>query len=258
MWIDTHAHLADVREDVFLQKINSAKSAGVAGIINIATNINEAKIAVERTFLNTPIKTFAVIGVCVPESGNFYDKDGWIEELENLSLSKNVVAIGETGIDGSQKNGYSSFDNQMIVFEKQIALAKKINKPLVVHSRMLDEKAFEICVSAGLEKALFHCFTGTAEIAKKITDKGYFVSFSGITTFKNAELDDTVKAVPIERLLVETDSPWLAPEPFRGKQNEPAFVRFVGEKIARICEMSSEKLAEITQKNAENFFNVSF
>ncbi|MDR0305001.1 MAG: TatD family hydrolase [Chitinispirillales bacterium] len=258
MWVDTHAHLASVSYDEFMQKIIAAKTAGVVGVINVATNIDEAKIAVERTFSETPIKTFAVIGVCVPESENFYEDEDWIETLENLALSENVVAIGETGMDGSQKSDYPPLDKQAVVFDKQIALSKKINKPLVVHSRMLDEKVLEICVSQGMKDVLFHCFTGSAQMAKKITDNGYFISFSGITTFKNSGLDETIKAVPIERILVETDSPWLAPSPFRGKPNEPAFVRFVGEKVSQIYGINKEKFAEIIQQNAENFFAVSF
>lgn len=258
MWIDTHAHLADVSDAEFMKKLESAKNAGVAGVINIGTDLAESKTAVERSFWNTPIKTFAVVGICVPESAKFADKDDWVKILEETAVSQNVVAIGETGIDGAEKNAYPPIEKQTFVFEKQICLAKKLNKPIVVHSRMLDEKAFEICVSAGIEKALFHCFTGNEKIAKKISDRGYFVSFSGIATFKNGGLDDAVKAVSIEQTLIETDSPWLAPVPHRGERNEPAFVSFVGEKIAKVLNMDKEKFAEITQKNAEKFFGVTF
>jgi len=258
MWIDTHAHLADISDAEFMKKLESAKSAGVAGVINIGTDLAESKTVVERSFWDTPVKTFAVAGICVPESANFADDGEWIKILEETASSKNVVAIGETGIDGAEKNGYPPIEKQMVVFEKQIDLAKKLNKPVVVHSRMLDEKAFEICVSAGVEKALFHCFTGNKETAKKICDRGYFVSFSGIATFKNGGLDDAIKAVNIDQMLIETDSPWLAPEPHRGKRNEPAFVSFVGEKMAGILNVDKEKFADITQKNAEKFFKVAF
>ena len=258
MWIDTHAHLADVSDAEFMKKLESAKNANVAGVINIGTDLTESKTVVERSFWNTPIKTFAVVGICVPESANFADDGEWIKILEETASSKNVVAIGETGIDGAEKSAYPPIEKQMVVFEKQIDLAKKLNKPIVIHSRMLEEKAFEICVSAGMEKVLFHCFTGNKEIVKKICDRGYFVSFSGIATFKNSGLDDAIKAANIEQMLIETDSPWLAPEPYRGKRNEPAFVSFVGEKIAGILDMDKEKFAEITQRNAEKFFGVVF
>ena len=258
MWIDTHAHLAGLCENEFLSVLQSAKTAGVGGVINIATDLEESKIVIEQAKLQTPVKTFAVIGIAVPESSIFSEMDGWVEKIENLAKNKEVIAIGETGIDFAGKSDYPPIEKQIAVFEKQIEIAKKLNKPLVVHSRMAEEKVLETVLSAGLKNVLFHCFTGTAETAKKITDSGFYISFSGIATFKKSGLEEAVKAVPSDKILVETDAPWLAPEPFRGKPNEPAFVKYVGEKVAQIRGIESGKLAEITRINAEKFFGVQF
>jgi len=258
MWIDTHAHLAELGDSEFLQVLDNAKNSGVCGIINIGTNIDESKTAIKQTKINTPIKTFAVVGVAVPESANFCEKFEWAYELENLAKDELVVAIGETGLDFAGKEDYPPVEKQIIVFEKHIEIAKKLNKPLVIHSRMAEEKVLEMLTSAGIKKAVFHCFTGNAEVAKKIIDAGFFVSFSGIATFKKGSLDEAAKYVPQDRILVETDAPWLAPVPFRGKTNEPAFVRFVGEKIAQIRGVENEKFADIVKNNAENFFGIKF
>jgi TatD DNase family protein len=258
MWVDSHAHLSQISKNDFLKQLNSAMIAGVSGIINIGTNIEESQTAIERAGIESPVKTFAAIGICVPESGGFVENFDWVERLQNLAKSPNVVAIGETGIDGAKKDGYPPLEKQIPVFKKQIELAKKLDKPLIVHSRMQDEEALEMCVSAGVKSVLFHCFTGTARCAKNILQAGYFISFSGIVTFAKSGLDETVKAVDLDKMLVETDAPWLAPAPYRGKQNEPAHVSLVGEKIAQIRGIDKEILAKITKENSEKFFGVAF
>jgi TatD DNase family protein len=123
---------------------------------------------------------------------------------------------------------------------------------------MLEEKALEICISAGIKKVLFHCFTGNAQTVVKITEAGFYVSFSGIVTFKKDILDDAVKATPLDKILVETDSPWLAPVPHRGERNEPSYIRFIGEKIAEIYRIDEKFMANRIKENTEKFFNVSF
>jgi len=258
MWIDTHAHLCQTNESDFFAQLERAKEAGVCGIINIGTDIEESKTAIRRAKLPTPLKTFAAIGICVPESGNFSDNFDWVDELSDLAKSPEVVAIGETGLDGAGKDGYPSIDLQLSAFKKQIELAKLHNLPLIVHSRMQDEKVLEMCISSGIKKALFHCFTGTAESAKKITDAGFYISFSGIITFAKSGLNEVIKAVPTEQILIETDAPWLAPAPFRGKPNEPSYIRFVGEKVAEIREIDEYAMAKIIKENTQNFFDIVF
>lgn len=258
MWIDTHAHLAELCESEFLLNLDNAKNAGVGGIINIGTNITESKNAIKQAKIIAPVKTFAVVGIAVPESFDYCGNFEWVAELENLAKDESVVAIGETGLDFAGKEDYPPIETQRTVFEKHIEIAKKLNKPIVIHSRMAEEKVLEMLISAGIKKAVFHCFTGNAETAKKITDAGFFVSFSGIVTFKRGVLDETVKSVLQDRIFVETDAPWLAPVPFRGKTNEPANVKIVGEKIASILEIDAEKLAEQTKNNTEKFFDVKF
>jgi TatD DNase family protein len=258
MWIDTHAHLANICESEFLQGLDAAKRAGVSGIINIGTNIEESRIVIKQAKINAPIKTFAVVGIAVPDSADYCENNDWVAEIESLAKEESVVAIGETGLDFAGKEDYPSVEKQTIVFEKHMEIAKKINKPIIIHSRMADEKVLEMLQSAEIKKAVFHCFTGTPESAKKITDAGFYISFSGIATFKKGSLDASIKVVPEEQILIETDAPWLAPVPFRGKKNEPAFVHFVGEKIAEIRGIENEKFAEQILNNAEKFFGVKF
>ena len=258
MWIDTHAHLSAFDENTYFAQLKRAKDAGIHAVINVGTNMEESRIAAERAKLKAPVKTFAAVGICVPESGNYVGDFAWADELSELAKSPEVVAIGETGLDGAGKGGYPSKEVQAVTFKKQIELAKTIKKPLIVHSRMQDEEALDLCASAGIKKALFHCFTGTAEAAKKIVNAGYYISFSGIATFAKSGLDDAIRAVPSDRLLIETDSPWLSPVPFRGKQNEPANLRFVAEKVAQVRGIEEDELAENIKDNAQNFFEVMF
>jgi TatD family hydrolase len=210
MWIDTHAHLAELGENEYLQVIQNAKNAELGGIINIGTNPQENITVIKQAKINTSIKTFAVVGIAIPESADFCGNFDWVGELETLAQDESVVAIGETGIDFAAKESYPPVEQQLIVFNKHIEIAKKLNKPMVIHSRAADEEAFKMCAAAGLKKVVFHCFTGSAETARKIAAAGYYISFSGIATFKNSGLDDSIKAVPADKILIETDSPWLA------------------------------------------------
>lgn len=257
MWIDTHAHLAELNDNEYLRTLESAREAGVGGVINIGTNITESHTVVEQTKIESKINTFAVVGIAVPESNTVADNFDWVKNIEELAKNPAVVGIGETGLDFAGKDDYPPKEVQLAVFEKHIDIAKRLDKPIIIHSRAAEIEAFAMLFAAGLKKVLFHCFTGNKNIAEKIVDAGYFISFSGIATFKNAGLDDAIRAVPSNQILVETDSPYLAPVPYRGKKNEPAFVKIVGEKVANIRNISPDAFAEQTTENARNFFRIS-
>jgi TatD DNase family protein len=174
-----------------------------------------------------------------------------------LAESKEVVAIGETGLDYYRVEGDPEWQRER--FRVHIRAARESGKPLIIHTRSAADDTLDIMRS---EKAseiggVMHCFTETYDVANKAIDMGFVISFSGIVTFKNAsELRETARKIPMERMLIETDSPYLAPVPYRGKTNEPAFVRYVADEIARIRELSVERVGEITSKNFFSVFNV--
>lgn len=178
--------------------------------------------------------------------------------IEQLAGDPKVVAIGEVGLDFHYE--HSPRGVQERVFAAFVDLSNRVGKPLVIHDRGAGDRTYEI-LKSHLEKlpppAVIHCFTGTKELAKKYLDLGCLISFSGIVTFKKADdLREVVKMVPVEKMLIETDSPFLAPEPFRGKRNEPAFVKRVAETIAEIKSLSLEDVARITTLNAKRFFKL--
>ena len=182
-----------------------------------------------------------------------------VEILTRLAAEPKVVAIGETGLDYYRLAGRSVDDMewQRERFRTHIRTARAVSKPLVIHTREASADTIRLLREEGAERAggVFHCFTETAEVARAALDLGFFISFSGILTFKNAtDLREVAAFVPLDRCLIETDSPYLAPMPFRGKVNEPAHVAFVAAKLAEIKGVSMEAIAQATSENFERLF----
>lgn len=194
---------------------------------------------------------FASVGVH-PNETEGQDPDE--QELISLADDNCVVAIGETGLDYFRSTGDLGWQHNR--FRQHIRAAKKTKKPLIIHTREAAEDTIRIMKEEGASECggVMHCFAENWEVAKQALDLGFYISFSGIVTFKSAkELKEVAQKVPEDRMLVETDSPYLAPTPHRGKTNEPAYVRHVAECIAELRETSYEKIAELT---TENFFNL--
>jgi TatD DNase family protein len=187
-------------------------------------------------------------------------KDVGAEELQNLrdlTVHPKVIAVGETGLD--YYYSHSAHDVQRRVFMDFINLARATGLPLVVHERDSAHDAAQLLRSEGNGnlRGVIHCFTGNYEAACAYLDLGFYLSFTGIITFKNAEsLRDVVRQVPLEKMLIETDSPYLTPVPHRGKRNEPAYVRLVAEAIAKIKGVSLEEIAQITTGNVRDLFKI--
>ncbi len=180
-----------------------------------------------------------------------------LAKLKELAAHPKVVAVGETGLD--YYYSHSPHDVQRRVFGQFIQMARETDLPIVVHERDAAQEAAELLRSEGSGKlrGVIHCFTGNYEAACAYLDLGFYLSFTGIITFKNAEpLREVVQKVPLERMLVETDSPFLTPAPHRGKRNEPAYVRFVAGTIAEIKGITLEKVAQVTTKNVQNLFKI--
>lgn len=184
------------------------------------------------------------------------DEDlAWIKDL---SAHEKVVAIGEMGLDYHWDK--SPKDVQKEVFRKQIALAKEVGLPIVIHNRDATEDVVSILREEGAEEVggIMHCYTGSAEIAQECIDMNFYLSFGGPVTFKNAKKPkEVVKQIPNDRLLIETDCPYLTPHPYRGKRNEPSYVKLVAEQIAELKGMTYEEIAAVTTENAKKLFGIS-
>ncbi|SFM42485.1 TatD family hydrolase [Salibacterium qingdaonense] len=255
MLFDTHVHLnIDDFQDDLQETIDRAKEVGVEKMNVVGFDHETIKKAME--LIDTYDFMYASIGWHPVDAVDMTDRD--LEWIEELSAHPKVVAIGETGLDYHWDK--SPADVQKEAFRKQIALAKKVNLPLVIHDREAHQDIVDILKeeNAAETGGIMHCFGGDQAIAKQALDMDFHISFGGPVTFKNAQLPkDVAKEIPMDRLLVETDCPFLAPHPNRGKRNEPAYVKLVAEKIAELKEIPLEELAEKTTGNAEKLFRIN-
>lgn len=251
MLTDSHCHLFydQIFRDIDNVLIRS-KRLGVSRFICVGTNINDSLLSLDiaEKFENV----YCSAGIH-PHDSQDVDKD-YIQQIELIMNSKKMIAIGEIGLDYFRN--ISSKKNQIKVFNELLQLAEKINKPIIFHNRDADQDIIDILSSYPNVIGVSHCFSSTLSTAKKLLDMGYYISFSGNLTFKNSDLSKVAKYLPLDRLLVETDSPYLSPEPYRGKPNEPGRTRYVAEKLAEIHNISFESVAEQTTKNINKLFSI--
>jgi TatD DNase family protein len=251
MLIDTHAHL-EMLEGV-PEVIQRAEEAGLEKIVAVSSNLTSSEKTVDIA-KNFPM-VFAAVGIHPHEASTMNDQV--FSEIERLARErKKVVAVGETGLDYHYM--HSPREVQVSSFVKQIDLANRLALPLVVHVRDAHDDVIKVLKEQNRNnlKAVIHCFTGNYETAMKYIEMGYYISFSGIITFKNAEeIREAATKIPIEKMLIETDSPYLAPVPYRGKKNEPAYVKAIAQKIAELRGISFEEIEEETTANAKNLFS---
>ncbi len=249
MLVDSHSHLNNFED--LPEVVERARQNKVERIIAVGGDLETSKRSVEIAREYASI--FASVGVHPHDASEL--RDGVLEEIKKLAENSRIVAVGETGLDFYYMN--SLREVQIEAFRKHIALAKEFRLPIVVHVRDAHKEALQIIAEEKAKEVggVIHCFTGDYGAAKKYLDEGFYISFSGIITFKNSEeIKEAARKVSLDRMLVETDSPYLTPYPFRGKRNEPAYVRFVAEKIAEIRGVSLEKIAEETTNNAKRLF----
>jgi TatD DNase family protein len=253
--IDTHCHLTfeELGGDV-AAVIERSKTAGVTGWITVGTDPQENQNAVELA--NKFENMYAAVGIH-PHDARTVTADT-LKELQELAQHNKVVAIGETGLDYHYK--FSSHDEQKRVFAKHLKIAVELNLPVIVHCREAFEETMEILEQFGdVKKVVFHCFSGSAEQAETILDKGYFISFTGVVTFKNAEKTRrAAEVVPLDRLMVETDCPYMSPEPMRKQKiNEPALMIHTAKQLAELKGMSLADFAEAVTATSKAFFGLS-
>lgn len=255
MYFDTHAHLDDVKfsqdQD---QVIERAKAAGVEYILNVGYNPASASRTVELTKKYDFI--YGAVGMH-PHDAKDLDGEGF-RELKRLAGEPKIVAIGEIGLDYYWN--HSPHDVQQRVFRRMIDFAREVKKPIIIHDRDAHEDIFRIIKEEAAYEVggIFHCYSGSLPLAKEAVKMGFYISIAGPVTFHNAKKTvEVVREIPLERLLIETDCPYLAPVPYRGKRNEPAYVVKVAETIAQIKGISLEEAAKTTLENGKKAFGIA-
>ena len=251
MFIDSHCHINFPELAADLEGVTGAMAAnGVTHALCVSVNLETFPevLAIAQRFPNI----FASAGVH-PDDRSGEEPD--MDRLIGLASHPKVVAIGETGLDYYRVEGDTEWQRER--FRTHIRAARRTGKPLIIHTREAAADTLRVMreESAAEVGGVMHCFTESAEVARDAIDLNFMISFSGIVTFKNAHaLKDVAREVPLDRMLIETDSPYLAPIPFRGKTNQPAYVRFVAEEIARLKDVSVESVAEATTANFFRLF----
>ncbi|MFH0834307.1 MAG: TatD family hydrolase [Patescibacteria group bacterium] len=249
--IDSHCHLDFPNFDQdFDQVLARAEEAGVVKFLNPGVDLPSSKkaLALAEKFDNI----FAAIGFHPSEAQKLSANN--LAELEKMLKNPKVVAIGEIGLDFFRNQ--NSKKMQVEALEKQLNLAEKFAKPVIIHSRNADEEILEVLANFKIQ-AVFHCFGGDWNFAEKILDRGFLIGLTGIVTFPNAKNTHAVaQKIPLEKLLIETDCPFLAPQKFRGERCEPAFVLEVAVKIAELKNLPVEEITTETTRNAEKLFGI--
>jgi len=252
--VDSHCHLDRLDLTPYDDKLSNAlayaNELGVGHMLCVSINMENFKAVIDTAKQYDFIS--ASVGVHPNETGGH---DPSVDELVTLADDKDIVAIGETGLDYFRSEGDLSWQQDR--FRRHITASKETKKPLIIHMRDATEDTLRILKEEKADEVggVMHCFVENWEVAQKALDLNFMISFSGIVTFKNAqELQLVAKNVPQDKMLVETDSPYLAPVPYRGKSNQPAYVVNVAEKVAELRDMSVEEVAEITTQNYINLF----
>jgi TatD DNase family protein len=259
-WLDSHCHLtADKFAEDQASTIARAREAGVETLVVIGSGYGIAGNAAAIALAANDPAIFATAGVHPHEAADFDDDAR--KALRGWLAAESVVAVGECGLDYHYMN--SPREAQRRVFAEQVALARELDLPVSIHVRSEDESAYEELLEIWLSEGhdtltgVLHCYTGSLPFARRALEHGFYVSFSGIVTFKRSEdLRDVARGLPLDRLMVETDAPFLAPEGHRGRRNEPAWVGVVGETLARLHDRPLEEIAEQTTRNARDLYRL--
>lgn len=249
-YIDSHAHYDDEQfdgdRDELLDRLHEN---GVRNIVNIGCSLERSQFSVDLAEKYPFV--YAAVGIHPEDAPD--TPDGYLSKVEFWTANPKVVAIGEIGLDYH----YEGFDRELQIrfFEEQLDLAERSGLPVIIHSRDATEDTMNILRRRGRVKGVMHCFSGSAETARQVLELGMNISFTGVLTFKNArKAVEAVKVIPLDRLMLETDCPYMAPEPYRGKRCDSSMITRVIDKIAEIKEVSPETVAETTMANTLKLF----
>ena len=253
MLFDTHAHYDSHKFDADRDEVLSAlPGQGVALVVNPGCDLVSSRKAIALAEQYPFV--YAAVGVHPEDCGDW--QDGHLDELRDLAAHPKVVAVGEIGLDYYWKeNPPKEFQQQ--VFRAQLALGLELDLPVIVHDREAHGDCMEIVREFPDVRGVFHCFSGSAEMAKELVRRGWMISFTGVLTYPNArKAVEAAPAVPLDRLMIETDSPYRAPGPHRGKRNHSGFVAHICRRLAEIKGISAEECARITLENGRHFFQI--
>ena len=261
-WVDSHAHTwSEELTSDYQEIMNRAWSSGISEVIEVGVDVPTSKLAGELA--STDRRIHAVCGFHPHEADKYSEQ---YLDLENLAASGNFVAIGEIGLDFYRN--FSPPDQQYEAFKKQLELARISNLPVVIHSRNADSETYSILkkwvmkvgnyLGPSRPIGMLHCFSGNSELSMKYQELGFLISLAGPVTYKkNVQLQKVAKLLPLSKMLIETDCPYLTPIPYRGKLNEPAYVKATGIFIANIKNKDVASIAEATTENARNLFGIN-
>jgi TatD DNase family protein len=253
MYIDTHCHMdfADFDSDRMLVIENGVRE-GVSAMVNAGTDISSSRFSVELARKCAPVK--AAVGIHPSEVKNADSRS--MDEIEKLASENNVAGIGETGLDFHYGKEFAQKQKEFLILHMRLAC--KLNMPLIVHQRDSRDEIIEIFEKEKTpERVVFHCFGGDRVLADYCREKGFYISFSGIITFKKAfDVKKVCSEYPLERIMAETDAPFLAPAPFRGKRNDPSKVRYIVEEISNVRPEGAEECRERIFDNSKRFFRI--
>jgi len=254
MWFDTHAHVDNPQFDEDREEVlRRAQDAAVTRFVNIGCDPKSVRRTLELIELYDWI--YGTVGLHPHDAKSM--SDALLNEYRELASHPKILAIGEIGLDFHYE--YSTRDEQRLAFRRQIRLAKELAMPVTIHDREAHRECLDILTEeeGWANGGIFHCYSGSAEMAAEIIKNGFYISFSGVLTFSNAaKVRKAAAAVPLDRLLIETDCPYLSPHPYRGKRNEPAYVAETGKALAELRGLSHEEMAAITWENACNAYRI--
>ncbi|MCS4473871.1 TatD family hydrolase [Clostridium botulinum] len=250
---DAHAHYDDEAFDEDRSEvIKELEDFGILGVLNCGSSLDTSKTSVELS--NKYNFFYAAVGVHPENAEEINEKT--LNKIEALSENEKVKAIGEIGLDYYYEENPKR-DIQIKAFKKQMELAEKLNLPVVIHDRDAHKDTLDIIKQFPNVKGEVHCFSGSVEFAKQCVDLGYYIGVTGVVTFKNAKkIVEVIKSVPMDRILVETDCPYMAPTPLRGKRNRSEYIKYMIDKIAEIKEISSEEVTSQILINIKDLFNI--
>lgn len=250
--IDTHSHINMIESLTLDEIIKNAFDNGIDKII--VPSAYPADMENIMDLINKYDNVYGMLGIH-PSEVKSWD-DSFIEKIKNYAKNSKIVAIGEIGLDYYWDKSFN--DLQKEVFIKQIKLANELNLPIDIHDREAHKDTYDIIQEHNNgSKVIMHCFSGSVEFARECVKAGFYLGIGGVVTFKNAvKMKEVAKDVPLEKILLETDAPYLTPVPFRGKENQPAYVKYVAEEIASLRGISVEEVAQITTENAKTVFNI--
>lgn len=250
-FIDTHTHIYlpefDDDRDEMMQRTKEA-NVGITIMPAIDSTTHDAMFTVESTYENC----YSMIGLHPCSVNQDYEKE--LDIAKQYLNRRKFIAIGEIGLDFYWDKTFTT--QQYEAFHTQIEIAMQYELSIVIHSRNALDECIDVVKEHNGIKGVFHCFSGNEDQAKKIIDLNFMLGIGGVVTFKNAGLDKVIKKVGLSNVILETDAPYLAPVPYRGKRNEPAYIKLIAEKLSALCKLSADQIAELTTANAKKLFKL--